>query len=298
MSVERAFKPAMPAFERASSMNTIAIVGVGLIGGSFGLALRKAGFTGTILGVSSPSALAAALEVGAISAPATLEQAAAQADLLYLAQPVDRILSTLEKLGPLIRPECLITDAGSTKAVILRKAYESLPTRNFLGGHPLAGKEQRGARAADPDLFRNRPYVLTSPVPDTPAATEFQTWLYRMGAQVLYLSAAEHDRTVALTSHLPQILSTVLALTLAKNSSSRSTQIFGPGLLDMTRLALSAPDLWMSILSTNQVEVSSAIDFFTETLTDLKAALTTRELSLMFEAAAKFAAELRSEPQP
>lgn len=278
-------------------MNTVAIVGVGLIGGSFGLALRKAGFAGPILGVSSPSALATALEVGAISASATLEQAAAQADLLYLAQPVDRILSTLEKLAPLIRPECLVTDAGSTKAVILEKAHECLPARNFLGGHPMAGKEQRGARAADPDLFRNRPYVLTLPIPGTLAATEFQTWLHRIGAQVLYLSAAEHDRTVALTSHLPQILSTALALTLAKNSSSRSTQIFGPGLLDMTRLALSAPDLWMSILSTNQVEVSSAIDFFTKSLADLKAALSTPDLSSLFEAAARFAAEIRAEPR-
>jgi prephenate dehydrogenase len=279
-------------------MNTIAIVGVGLIGGSFGLALRKAGFTGPILGVSSPSTLAAAREVGAISAPATLEQAAAEADLLYLAQPVDRILSTLEKLAPLIRPECIVTDVGSTKAAIVRKAHEYLPAQNFLGGHPMAGKEQRGAHAADPELFRNRPYVLTSPVPDTPAVAEFKTWLLRIGAQVLYLSPAEHDRTVALTSHLPQILSTALALTVAKNSSSRSTQIFGPGLLDMTRLALSAPDLWMSILSTHEAEVSSAIDFFMETLADLKAALSTRDLSLLFEAAARFASAIRSEPRP
>ncbi len=274
-------------------MNTVAIIGVGLIGGSFGLALRKAGFTGPILGVSSLPAITAALEVGAISASATLEQAADQADLLYLAQPVDRILTTLEKLGPLVRPKCLVTDAGSTKAVIARKARECLAAQNFLGGHPLAGKEQRGAHVADPDLFRNRPYVLTSPVPATPAATEFQTWLHRMGAQVLYLSPAEHDRTVAFTSHLPQLLSTALALTLAKNSSSRSTQIFGPGLLDMTRLALSAPDLWMSILSTNQAEVSAAIDFFTKSLADLKAALSSRDLSLLFEDAAKFASEIR-----
>jgi prephenate dehydrogenase len=281
------------ALVRPSPMNTIAIVGVGLIGSSFGLALRKAGFAGPILGVSSPPAIAAGLVAGAISARATLEEAAAQADLLYLAQPVDRILVTLERLGPIIRPECLVTDAGSTKTAIVQKARKCLPAENFLGGHPLAGKEQRGAHAADPDLFRNRPYVLASPVPGTPAAAEFQIWLHRIGAQVLYLSAAEHDRTVAFTSHLPQILSTALALTLAKNSSSRSTQIFGPGLLDMTRLALSAPDLWMSILSTNQVEVSSAIDFFTKSLADLKAALSTPDLSLLFEAAAKFASEIR-----
>jgi prephenate dehydrogenase len=199
----------------------------------------------------------------------------------------------LEKLGPLIRPECLVTDAGSTKVAIVQKARECLGPQNFLGGHPLAGKEQRGVHAAEPELFQNRPYVLTSPVPGTQTAAEFRTWLNRIGAQVICMSAAEHDKTVAFTSHLPQLLSTALAITLAKNSSSRSTQIFGPGLLDMTRLALSAPDLWVSILSTNKAEVSSAIDFFTESLADLKAALSTPDLSLLFEAAARFAAGIR-----
>ena len=135
-------------------METVAIVGVGLIGASFGLALRKAGFSGEILGVSSPSATDAAKQLGAISREASLEEAAARADLLYLSQTVDRILRTIADLGPLLRPGTLVTDAGSTKASIVRHAQECLPSGAFLGGHPMAGKETSGAAAADADLFQ------------------------------------------------------------------------------------------------------------------------------------------------
>src|SRR5690242_7017862 len=107
-------------------MRTVAIVGVGLIGGSFGLALRKAGFAGDVLGVSSPRSLDAGLRVGAISHASTLEKAAASADLIYLAEPIDRILSTLDILGPIAPHTCLVTDAGSTKSLIVSKAQSCM----------------------------------------------------------------------------------------------------------------------------------------------------------------------------
>lgn len=281
-------------------MQSVAIVGVGLIGASFGLALRKAGFGGEIAGVSSPSAIAAGLACGAISKQVTLAQAAAHADLIYLAQPVDRILDTLEKLGPLAQVGCLITDAGSTKAQIVERAARTLPNATFLGGHPLAGKEQRGAGAADPDLFRNRPYVLTPTSEQTPAMQEFREWLTRLGAHVLDTSPQEHDRTVALTSHLPQLLSTALSATLAQRENAISKGIFGPGLIDMTRLALSTPELWISILATNQLEVLLAIDELVSSLSSLRRALAADDfdgLSNAFNIAATFAASIRN-PKP
>ncbi len=125
-------------------MNKVAIVGVGLIGSSFGLALRKHGFTGQIVGVSSAAAIEAGRAAGAIDAGVSLRDAAATADLIYLAQPVDRILSTIEKLSGLVRHGALVTDAGSTKAAIVAQAMQFLPQIDFLGGHPMAGKEQRG----------------------------------------------------------------------------------------------------------------------------------------------------------
>jgi prephenate dehydrogenase len=274
-------------------MQSVAIVGVGLIGASFGLALRKAGFAGEITGVSSAPAIAEGLERGAISREATLQEAAAQADLIYLAQPVDRILLTIAELGPLARAGCLITDAGSTKTEIVDQARKSIKLATFLGGHPLAGKEQRGAGAADADLFRGRPYVLTPTHPESSSTLEFRDWLARIGAAVIDISAEEHDHTVALTSHLPQLVSTALALTLARHQSESIEKIFGPGLLDMTRLALSAPDLWASILSTNKLQVLQALDEFANSIQQIREAVESAEVSRTFNAAFTFSSNIR-----
>ena len=173
-------------------MRTVGIVGVGLIGGSFGLALRKAGFDGTILGVSSERSIAEALGCGAIDRGATLEEAAGTSDLLLLSQPIYGIIATLRKLDPLVCPETLVTDAGSTKLLIVEEARRSLRRCAFVGGHPMAGKELRGAAAADPDLFRGRPWVLTEAI-----THPLREWIARFGAREIILDPAEHDRLVA-----------------------------------------------------------------------------------------------------
>jgi len=274
-------------------MRTVAIVGVGLIGGSFGLALREAGFDGEIIGVSSPQAIAAGLQQGAISREMKLGDAAHCADVIYLAQPVDRILRTLEGLGPLITDDSLVTDAGSTKAQIVAKAAKCLPRGQFLGGHPLAGKEQRGVKVADAGLFRGRPYVLTPSSPETRRSEVFRSWLLRLGAELLDMSPEEHDTTVALTSHLPQLLSTALAQTLARQETVPVQAVFGQGLLDMTRLALSDPDLWSSILSTNQDAINAAIDNFLLTLSELRKSIGTEDLLRLFNSASAFSDKIR-----
>jgi prephenate dehydrogenase len=271
-------------------MKTVAIAGVGLIGASFGLALRKAGFSGQILGVSSAPAIEAGLEAGAISHAATLQEAADLADLIYLAQPVDRILETLARLGPVARKETLITDAGSTKAAIVQAAAH-LQFAPFVGGHPMAGKETRGAQSADADLFRNRPYVLTPR--SHPVPPEFREMLEAIGAKVLEMTPEEHDATVAMTSHLPQLLSTALAALLAKEGGSAVRQVFGSGLLDMTRLALSPADLWASILKSNKVNVIAGLDSYAELLAELRLAVERDDLQSIFEVAGRFAASLR-----
>jgi prephenate dehydrogenase len=274
---------------------TVAIVGVGLIGGSFGLALRTAGFRGELLGVSSPAALEAGLRIGAISRKATLQEAAAHADLIYLAQPVDRILLTLRELGPLIRSGCLVTDAGSTKMEIVQTAAQSLPPRSFLGGHPMAGKERRGVEAADPELFRGRPYVLT-PDPEAPPELfgEFRDWLRRFGAHIVEMSPAEHDATIAFTSHLPQLLSVALANSLGLQNNTYLERVFGPGLLDMTRLALSDFELWESIIASNKQQILLALEAFQSRLQALEDALQSNyDMRLLFSSAAEFAKKIR-----
>ena len=276
-------------------MERVAIVGVGLIGASFGLALRRAGFSGEIAGVSSQGAIGAALRTGAISRECSLQEAAETADLIYLAQPVERILQTIEVLGPIIRPGCLVTDAGSTKRAIVRKAEQSFTSGGFLGGHPIAGKEQRGAEAADGTLFKGRTYVLTPCSKPLPNVNEFEQWLRAMGARIVCMSPDEHDIVVAFTSHLPQLLSNAISVTLAEQASFVISGVFGQGLLDMTRLAMSSPDIWESILDTNRDYILDALCRLTDNLQELEQSLRRGDrIREMFSVGQMFAASLRN----
>jgi prephenate dehydrogenase len=275
-------------------MQTVAIVGVGLIGASFGLALRRIGFKGEIIGVSSDAAVREAESVGAISRSAPLNEAAATADLIYLSQTVDRILDTLPLLADRVRPGVLVTDAGSTKVTIVSKASLYLPHVSFQGGHPLAGKEVRGAAAADANLFSGRPYVLT-PVqgPPSPHLQACRDALDRMGAIVLESPADEHDRALAFTSHLPQLVATALAATLQDEDNSAFKALHGPGLLDMTRLALSSPDLWSAILAQNREHVLTALNLFIGHCTKLRDSVVRNDIAEIFLSGQQFAAWVR-----
>jgi prephenate dehydrogenase len=268
-------------------MKVVAIAGVGLIGASFGLALRRAGFTGEILGVSSERSIEAARRVGAIDYGITIEDAARRADLIFLSRPIFGIIETLAHLGPIARKGTLITDAGSTKVTIETAARESLQHATFVGGHPMAGKEARGAEAADAALFEGRPWIFTSE-PAHPVFPEFREWIRRIGAREKLLDAATHDRMVAWASHLPQLASTALAAVLA-HENPEAAAVAGPGLIDMTRLAMSSWDLWSDILGTNGPEVSAALDAYIAKLESLRS-----ELDRNFEDGAKFARALRN----
>jgi prephenate dehydrogenase len=267
-------------------MRSVAIVGVGLIGGSFGLALRKAGFQGPIIGVSSARSVAEGVESGCIDRGATLAEAAGDADLIFLSQPISGILETIRLLNPLVNPNTLVTDAGSAKLTIVEEAARSLTRCEFLGGHPMAGKESRGASAADADLFQGRPWVLTSE-PDHPVARVFRKWIGLFGARELIVDAATHDRLVAWGSHLPQLASTALAAAVGRNAS-QAALVAGPGLFDMTRLAMSSWDLWRDILDTNQAAVGEALDGYIAELQRLRG-----DLAGTFSRGTEFARGLR-----
>jgi len=278
-------------------VESVTIVGVGLIGASFGLALRKAGFRGRIIGVSSAPALRDALAAGAIDEALPLEEAAAQADLIYLAQPIQRIMETLTRLDAFLRAGALITDAGSTKARIVEQGRRSIRRGQFLGGHPMAGKEKRGAAEADADLFAGRTYVLTPEKPEeleTPAACEFGEWVRAIGALVATMRPDEHDRVVAHTSHLPQLLSTTLAVTLAGELQwDDHLRAAGPGLADMLRLAGSSYEIWGDILATNPAEIDAALGRFLKRLEELRRTLGSEQTREAFETASAFAARVR-----
>jgi prephenate dehydrogenase len=274
-------------------MDTVAIIGTGLIGSSFGLALRKAGFGGAILGVSSPGAIDGAVARGAVDRGASLEDALAAADVVFLAQKIGRILDRVRHIDSLLKPGALVTDAGSTKCEIVDAARGAISRGQFLGGHPMAGKETSGPDGADADLFRGRPWVLTPDDPselETPAARDFRGWLDRIGARTIVLDADEHDRIVARTSHLPQLASTALGALL---SDAARVEISGSGLLDMTRLALSSYDLWRDILATNSEHIEKALAQYILELEHLRENLRTRQLQEEFEKGARLAKKLR-----
>jgi len=258
-------------------VKTVAIAGVGLIGGSFALALRQAGFQGRIIGVSSAATIDKAFALGVIDEALPLAEAASDADLVYLSQPISQIIETLGVLDT----DALVTDAGSTKAVIC-EAARKLKRGRFVGGHPMAGKESRGVEQADADLFRGRPYVLTAREP------ELERWIERIGARLVILDPIQHDQHVAFVSHLPQLLSTALAGVLAGKE-----QVAGPAAADLTRLALSPYDIWRDIFATNAGPIDAALAAFIGKLEELRTQLRSPEMERVFSQAAASARALR-----
>lgn len=267
------------------SIDTVSIVGVGLIGGSFGLALKKHGFAGRIVGVSSPKTIERALARGAIDEGADAADALSRSDLIFLAQPITRILEQLPEIARMAHPAALVTDAGSTKRAIVERARQVFGSSGarFLGGHPMAGKAGRGVEIADADLFEKAAWVLTpEPVEqlEQPRAAELVDWIGRIGSRVRILDAGEHDRIVAATSHLPQLVSSALAAEVgARLDREEDFDVSGGGLRDMTRLAESPYEMWEGIIRTNSQEINSSLDGFIATLQRFRASLDRGELA-------------------
>lgn len=272
-------------------IETVTIVGVGLIGGSFAKALRANGFDGGIIGVSSPSTLRQALAAGVIDRSEEFDAGVAAADLVYLSHPVSKILEQIPRVAALCRPGALVTDAGSTKAEIVRRASECFRSPSvFLGGHPMAGKAERGVAVAEAELFQGAVYALTPAgpqLPEAPLVDEFAAWIRKIGATPMVLSAEQHDEIVTWTSHLPQLAVTALAATIGDSlASSGNARLAGPGLRDTTRLAGSSYDIWKDILATNGHNIQRALDQFIRRLESIRRDLHSPRLGRQFEAAA------------
>jgi len=278
----------------------ITICGVGLIGGSLGLALKKAGFTGRVVGYGRSATLERAQRRGAIDAgSSSLAEAVADADLIYLSAPILANLELMGQLPPLIREDALVTDAGSTKAVICEKGTQLFAGPPwFVGGHPMAGKESTGVENADAGLFRDARYALTPYSRhhlDEPVARSFVAWLDRLGARVLILDAELHDEIVAWTSHLPQLVSTGLAVAVMENVKlPEDLELSGGGLRDASRLADSGYNVWRDICLTNTENLERALTTCIQMLEHVRDNLRSRELELIFERANELRRRLKS----
>lgn len=241
------------------------MVGLGLIGGSLALALRRSGFTGKIIGVSRDTTLARALDRGVIDEGLPydrLPEAVERSRLTVLASPIQTILEqldTLGKAGPSDGIQRVITDVGSTKKQIVEKARSCLGEGfHFIGGHPMAGSEKSGLDAADPFLFQNSIYALT-PAAGVPwqEVERLGRFLGEVGARVVVLEAEAHDRLAAAISHLPQLIAISLVNLLDDLGEHREEAIrfAAGGFRDMTRIASSPFDIWRDIYRTNADEV-------------------------------------------
>ena len=289
-------------------INRVTILGTGLIGGSFAVALRKYTTGLHISGWDRTEVISEAHARGAIEAPfyGDLGPALQHADLIYLALPISVTLDLLPEIARLAPAHALVTDACSTKQRITQAAADLFPGEGgpmFLAGHPMAGRELSGIAHADPDLFRNTTYALIGEPPAKlgdasrdPRVSAFAKLLEKIGARPLWLGAQQHDYAVGLASHLPQLAAVALASFLYDRLDENGLPITlaGPGLRDSLRLAGSPYHTWRDIVLTNREVLSAALDLFARRLDDLRERLGSRDLEADFDAANELYKLLRS----
>lgn len=291
----------------ASEFKRVCVVGCGLIGGSFALALRRAGFTGRITVSGGHRSPKLAIERGVADA---LEESfdrdeVCEADLIYLAAPIGAIIDFLRTKSKWIKPGAIVTDAGSTKVEICRAARASVPAGvTFIGGHPMAGSEQTGVEYARADLFDCATYALMKEEGIGEAQFDlFRSVVESIGARVLLAEPEAHDAAVALISHLPQLVASALAALLGAERDGEvadrelAQRLAANGWRDTTRLAASAWSVWRDICLTNQPNISNALGALIAELQSLKDSLDARDfnqLRNLFAAANQSVAEHRA----
>lgn len=245
--------------------NRVAIIGLGLIGGSIGLALHKAKAAQQVVGYDLGKGVSnQARKVGAIDQPfATLADAVRGADLVVLATSVGAMRALLQELSSTVTPGAVVTDVASTKVQVISWAEEYLPaTVAFVGGHPMTGKELSGVEAADASLFQGRIYCLT-PTPRTRpvAINKVSTFVEALGARVRFLEPVEHDGQVAGVSHLPFVASIALMNTVAESAGWGDAALLASGgFRDMTRLAAGNPEMYRDICLSNSESLTRWLD--------------------------------------
>jgi prephenate dehydrogenase len=281
----------------------ITIIGTGLIGGSLALALKKHRFAGRIIGCDRAPVLERARSKAVIDDVHTNPADAVRgSQVIVLATPVSAIIDLIERLGPAVPPNTLLTDVGSTKSEVLERAktvFSKNTGLRFLAGHPMAGKEQSGVEFADPDLFQGAAWFVT-PVPGQNVhdglSGEYLEWVEKIGARIAVMNAAEHDELCAWISHLPQMIATALAAALVEEYGEDAPllEAGGRALREMTRISSSPYSMWRDIALTNKKNVRNALLKLEQHLAHIRQNLDTRELAMEFEQAHR----LKKTPSP
>lgn len=260
-----------------NSWQRVAIVGVGLIGGSIGLALRERNLVPHVVGIGRNSQrLSVAQELGAVTEFTTdLATGVREADCVVVCTPVDQVAQHILTAAAAAPPGVFLTDAASTKESIVAELEAKLPEgTNFLGSHPMAGSEKSGVSQARADLYVDRTVVLT-PTDKTPsdAVSQGEALWQSIGARVQSMPPAEHDQAVARISHLPHVVAAALAEVLLERDHSLAST----GFRDTTRIAAGSPELWQQILLDNAPAVLQALEPFETALSQLRQAIEARD---------------------
>jgi prephenate dehydrogenase len=249
----------------------IAVVGLGLIGGSIALAARRLWPDGLVIGVDDKAVLERAMVLHAIDVAADDLIVAAEADLVVLAAPVSQNVEIVGRLADHVRGPAIVTDVGSTKRAIVAAARALPPRFTFVGGHPLGGAARHGIDFARPDLFQDRPWIFTPDDDRTGTALErlfaFATGL---GARPRTLGPDEHDRLLAYLSHLPQLAASALMTVVGEGAREDALALAGRGLVDTTRLASSPASVWSDICRTNGDNIDEALERLITVLQELR----------------------------
>jgi prephenate dehydrogenase len=272
----------------------LALIGVGLIGGSLAAALRAARRVDSVSGFDcDPSALVEALRLGIIDrAAASIDEAVRGADLIVIATPVGVAGAVLRSVAPSLDVDAIITDVGSTKGSVIAAAREALGAKfpRFVPAHPIAGRELNGVVHASADLFEGK-MLITTPLPETaaPALARVEELWRGLGARVERLGHQDHDRIFAAVSHLPHLLAFALVAQIAgEPDANRKFQHAGAGFRDFTRIAAASPAMWRDVCLANKQAVASELTSFRDTLAKLQQAIEAGDaaaLELMFERA-------------
>ena len=294
MSASRQLPVIQPGEGLPPIFDKIAIVGLGLIGGSIALAARDIWPKGLVIAVDSKDVLEQAMVRHAIDIAADDLVVASEADLVILAAPVRQNIALLESLDDHVSGAAVVTDVSSTKRDIIAAAMR-LPSRfTFVGGHPLGGAARGGFEHARPDLFKGRPWIFTPHGDGSGAALDkLIQFASALGAKPTMMEAAAHDRLLAFISHLPQLAASALMDVVGGAAASDGLALAGRGLVDTTRLASSPANVWRDICATNADAIGDALDLMIACLTEMRGNLQRGEtIDAVFDEAAKWRAEL------
>jgi len=263
----------------ATPIQQLGLIGCGLMGGSFALALKAQGLVGRVVGYSATERTRQlALQRGAIDTAAnTVAEAVQGCDVVLVAVPVAATQATLQAIAPHLTPEALVMDVGSTKTDVLQAAQATLGDKlaQFVPAHPIAGKAEAGMAAADATLYQGCQVILTPLPSNPPALVARATALWQqLGAQVRHMSAHEHDAAYACVSHLPHLLAfAAMNAVQGQPQAAQFLSLAGPGFRDFTRIAASDPTVWRDILLANREQVLLQAQLFVQALEQLQAAM-------------------------